>query len=342
MLIHVGESGLDGTSILPDPIRSAAIAEGDAAVLAMHQALSGTAPQTAWLVSTGALTNIALLFNLFPTLVDHIAGLSIMGGAIGQFFTHAPIGRFTEHPQLANDLHRKFPNGLTDASSWSSGTLLQHFQDLGVIRNEQQQDDERLKGLLDAARNSFGNTTDYAEFNIYCDPEAAASIFSNQRLAAKTTLIPLDITHQVLGDENVLRLLSKNHTGNDKLAESPIRHLFLEIMTFFAHTYEREFGMSDGPPLHDPIAVAVAFAPGMFDDNDGERFEVFVIRAGDERLFDNERQVDEIGQCGRTVAKMVASGQAGVRIPRTLRIPEFWNLIDLALDAADQVSNLTF
>lgn len=297
---------MDGTSLLPDPIKCAANAEGGAAVIAIHHALSRTPPRTAWLVSTGALTNIAMLFNLFPALVDHIAGLSVMGGAIGQFFTHAPIGRFTVHPKLASDLHRKFPNGLEQEASWRSETLLQHFQDLGVIYNEQRQDGEQLTGLLDAARRSFGNTTDYAEFNIYCDPEAAASVFSNPQLATKTTLIPLDITHQVLGDETVLRLLSRNHTGNGRLADSPIRQLFLEIMTFFAHTYDREFGMSDGPPLHDPIAIAAAFAPEMFDDNHGERFEVCVIKTGDECLFDNERRVTDIGQCGRTVAKMVA------------------------------------
>ena len=42
-----------------------------------------------WLVATGALTNVALLFATFPELAGHIRGLSIMGGAIGGDF--APV-----------------------------------------------------------------------------------------------------------------------------------------------------------------------------------------------------------------------------------------------------------
>ena len=51
-------------------------------------------PGTVWVIATGALTNIALLFAAFPELVEHIAGLSIMGGAIGGNFTDAPMGKF--------------------------------------------------------------------------------------------------------------------------------------------------------------------------------------------------------------------------------------------------------
>lgn len=43
-------------------------------------------------MATGALTNIALLFATFPEAAEHIAGLSIMGGAIGDGFTDAPLG----------------------------------------------------------------------------------------------------------------------------------------------------------------------------------------------------------------------------------------------------------
>lgn len=48
--------------------------------------------QTAWIVATGALTNVAMLIAAFPEIVGHIAGLSIMGGAIGGGFSNAPMG----------------------------------------------------------------------------------------------------------------------------------------------------------------------------------------------------------------------------------------------------------
>lgn len=86
-----GESGLDGTTLLPRPVKEA-VGEPNA-VLAMRQALMGQAEGTAWVVATGALTNVALLFATFPELVGHVRGLSIMGGAIGGGFTEAPMGR---------------------------------------------------------------------------------------------------------------------------------------------------------------------------------------------------------------------------------------------------------
>ena len=78
------------------------------AVLAIRHALVEQPPGSAWLVATGALTNVALLFATFPELVTHIQGLSIMGGAIGGGFTEAPMGhrkgqgeRFGNHTRWA-------------------------------------------------------------------------------------------------------------------------------------------------------------------------------------------------------------------------------------------------
>lgn len=86
----LGVSGLDGTILLPRP-SSKAVRKPNA-VLAIRHALIEQPRGTAWLVATGTLTNVALLFATFPELVEHIRGLSIMGGAIGGGFTDAPMG----------------------------------------------------------------------------------------------------------------------------------------------------------------------------------------------------------------------------------------------------------
>ena len=103
--MDLGSSGLDGTTCLPAP--STAPVTEPHAIRAMRDALmrhSGAA----WLVATGALTNVALVFATYPDLVEHIEGLSIMGGAIGGGFTHAPMGhvrgdglRFGNHTKYA-------------------------------------------------------------------------------------------------------------------------------------------------------------------------------------------------------------------------------------------------
>lgn len=332
-----GESGLDGTTILPEPVAKPQAGE-HGGVHAIYQSLIKTPPGTAWLVATGALTNIGLLFAAYPNLASHIASLSIMGGAIGGYFSHAPLGRLPNRVELSEVLHREFPAGLPDDSPLTIKEVASHFREKGLFKNIHDLDDDKIEALLHEARGNFGNTTPFAEFNIYCDPEAAHSIFSNPILASKTTLIPLDLTHQVLGNESVMHALRHGYdspASKTAQATSPLRHLFLEIITFFASTYAREFAMTNGPPLHDPIAVAAVFAPEIFDDNQGERYEVYVVRDGDDSLLEHERGKGYVGQCGRTCVRLVEKGEGGVRIPRSLEVGVFWQMIDLALGRAE-------
>ncbi len=78
------------------------------AIVAMRDALLAQLPQTAWLVVTGPLTNAALLFATFPEVATHIAGLSIMGGAVGGGFTAAKNGKTDGSSE--KDAHERFGN----------------------------------------------------------------------------------------------------------------------------------------------------------------------------------------------------------------------------------------
>lgn len=62
-------------------------------ILAIRNALLAQPKDTAWVVATGALTNIGLLFATFPEVAEHVRGVSIMGGAIGGDFTNVPISK---------------------------------------------------------------------------------------------------------------------------------------------------------------------------------------------------------------------------------------------------------
>lgn len=342
--IH-GETGLDGTTLLP-PVPDLPSLGSNFAVEAMYKALASTQPGTAWLVTTGALTNAALLFNIYPELADHIAGLSIMGGVVGNFFTDAPLGRFTQRPiTFSSSLHKILPYGTWSAAPGDSEPMSTEdfayqagIKDVMTVAPGLSQ--EQVVEMLDEARISFGNWTNWSEFNIYIDPESSQAIFRNPVLASKTTLIPLDVTHQVLANEEMLDLLRLRPVEDSKGEVSNLRTLFLEILTFFTQTYEREFGMNKGPPLHDPVAVAAALYPAMFDDNDGERFIVHVITDGDDSQDDHARNVHNVGQCGRTMVKMLRKGEGGVRIPRSLDILRFWGLVGMALDEAEKMATI--
>lgn len=288
--IH-GESGLDGTTCLPKP--TVGVETDVSAVEAMRRALMAEEKGKAWLVATGALTNVAALVRDYPNLVEHIAGLSIMGGAVGGGFTSAQMG------------------------------------------------------TVNGSGERFGNHTPYAEFNIYCDPDSAQQVFSNTALAAKTTLIPLDLTHQFLATSQVqMRLLfgyGSTSTAEPTLAStSPVRRLFFEILNFFAKTYADVFGLKAGPPTHDPLAVAAAFRPDLFHCNmDGrqegdqtERFNVQVITEGEHGS--SEEILNGPSQCGRTIVTAVAPAETGgVKIPRGLETMDLWSLIEGCLRHAE-------
>ncbi|KAF2428794.1 nucleoside hydrolase [Tothia fuscella] len=321
--IH-GDTGLDGTTILPEPVRTVPQMTGDdSALKAMYNAICNTPPGTTWVVSTGALTNIGLLFAVYPSLIKHIAGLSIMGGVVGNGFTDAPLGRLQDRPDEQAKLEES--QGLNKNISKEQSTY--HGWEMGD----------------NVTKQGFGNTTPFAEFNIYCDPEAAASIFSQPSLAAKTTLISLDITHQVLATNDVTRMLHYGHSAqpaseNKDEKPSGVRHLFHEILTYFTSTYAREFGMTTGPPLHDPLAVLAACCPTSFDDKDGERFGVYIVKEGDSNPESGERDASKAGQCGRTMMKLLSKGEQGVRIPRACQADKFWHLVDLSLREAEKDS----
>ncbi|BCS23828.1 uridine-cytidine N-ribohydrolase [Aspergillus puulaauensis] len=283
--IH-GESGIDGTELLPKASRAPITDKNP--ILAMRDALMAQPKGTPWVIATGTLTNIALLFATFPEVAAHIKGLSIMGGGVGGGFANAPISRLAGH------------------------------------------------------ENRIGNITPLAEFNIYCDPEASQSVFSNAILAPKTYLMSLDLTHQVLASREVqTRILHGD--GDPSTPPTVLRQMLYELLLFFASTYETEYGLTTGPPLHDPLAVAIILStlnpefaskhPDQavkFDDRDGERFAVTVVTDGL-----HGKDIALVGQLGRSV---VTSHPAGVCIPRGVDLAAFWGIILDCIKRADRLN----
>jgi uridine nucleosidase len=116
--------------------------------------------------------------------------------------------------------------------------------------------------------NPGGNITAHAEFNIFCDPESAQAVFSHPQLAGgRIFLVPLDATHTVLATEIVQNRLLVGGGGIDRIGGdvcettgkgNEFRRMLYELLTYFAATYAKVFDITEGPPLHDPLAVAAA------------------------------------------------------------------------------------
>lgn len=121
-----------------------------------------------------------------------------------------------------------------------------------------------------------------------------------------------------------------------------LRRILHALLTFFGTTYETVFGLDAGPPLHDPLAVAVmlsnlnpSFAQAhpdkalKFNDKGGERFNVNVVTDGK-----HGTDVSVTGQLGRTIVEPATGG--GVAIPRGVDLDAFWNLIIDCIQRADE------
>lgn len=95
-----------------------------------------------------------------------------------------------------------------------------------------------------------GNMTPAAEFNIWADPEAAQRVFSS---GLDVTMIGLDVTHgALLTPAWAERFRAAGRVGT----------FVAELVEFFKRYHLHTYGW-DGAPIHDAVALAHAFHPGL-------------------------------------------------------------------------------
>jgi inosine-uridine nucleoside N-ribohydrolase len=96
-----------------------------------------------------------------------------------------------------------------------------------------------------------GNRQPLAEFNIWADPEAADIVLTS---GLDVTLCPLDVTHQALATDDVLKDIASIGT--------PLARLVVQLLGFFADRYNTLWGFP-AAPVHDPVAVARVIDPNL-------------------------------------------------------------------------------
>lgn len=168
--IH-GKTGLDGFTF---PKYDTTFSNKNAVEL-IHELLNKHKKVT--LVPTGPLTNIALLLIKYPTDIDYIDEIVLMGGSVG-----------------------------------------------------------------------YGNVTPAAEFNIFCDPEAADIVFKTK----KVKMMGLDVTRKVLLYPDILERM---HKINNYVSD-----LFYALMKVFNKNQKKVYGFL-GAPLHDPVTIVYLLDP---------------------------------------------------------------------------------
>jgi purine nucleosidase len=106
--------------------------------------------------------------------------------------------------------------------------------------------------IMGGAGFEIGNVTPAAEFNIHVDPHAAAIVLGS---GVPITMIPLDVTHQVLSTPPRLAALRAlpNRCGPAVAA----------LLAGFEEARASRFG-ERGKALHDPCVVAYLLRPDLF------------------------------------------------------------------------------
>ena len=111
----------------------------------------------------------------------------------------------------------------------------------------------RIAGISLMGGGRFGNRTAAAEFNIWCDPHAAAIVFE---YGGPLIMSGLHLTHQFQATpERIARL---------RPIPGRLSRLLADLLDFFSHTYvSRHQGMR-GAAVHDPTAVLALTHPELF------------------------------------------------------------------------------
>jgi inosine-uridine nucleoside N-ribohydrolase len=126
-----------------------------------------------------------------------------------------------------------------------TGLALALRRDPGLVRATVQ----RHLAMIGSLR-APGNTTRYAEFNAWCDPEALAEVL---RAELPTELVGLDVTRKVvLTGAEIERLGS----SDDELAG------WLSGALRFYLEFHRQYAKLDGCVINDALPIAELIAPG--------------------------------------------------------------------------------
>ncbi|CUM57905.1 unnamed protein product [Debaryomyces tyrocola] len=178
---------------------------------------------------------------------------------------------------------------------------------------------------------NIGNSTEYAEFNIICDPHAARHVMTDTDLSGKTILAPLNITHTAIATETVRNEIL---SGKDGTNSSPLRKLFHDTIMFFADAYRINQGFTEGPPVHDPLAVFLILAlNNKLDNMEDDTNFVYLKRHVD--VVEEGKHEGETQICRNELDKSEEEVN-GIYIAMEVNIELFWTYVLQALEEADK------
>ena len=121
-----------------------------------------------------------------------------------------------------------------------------------LVRDPSIADDIGRIIIVGGSVKGIGNVTPCAEFNIYSDPASARAVF---RSPTTKTLIPLDVTDQVVWTLDLLEKLPEESTRAGKLLRGTLPYLF--------RSFRQHLGL-ESVMLHDAVGIVALLHPELF------------------------------------------------------------------------------
>ncbi|MEY2754273.1 MAG: hypothetical protein RJB65_631 [Actinomycetota bacterium] len=146
----------------------------------------------------------------------------------------------------------------------------------------------RIAGISLMGGGTFGNRTAAAEFNIWCDPEAADVVFS---YGGPLIMSGLDLTHQFQAVPHRIDMV--------RALPGRFAAAIADLLVFFSHTYTSRHHGIGGAAVHDPLAVMALTHPDLFTSRDAHvEVETHGLRTAGMTIID-QRDLKEVppGNC---------------------------------------------
>jgi pyrimidine-specific ribonucleoside hydrolase len=194
-----------------------------------------------------------------PMVTDQFHGKTGMDG-----HSLEPDPRYTVDSRCAVELLRDL---LRDADGPVAIAALGPLTNLALLLRTWPELGEKIEVIsLMGGGLAHGNVTEYAEFNILVDPEAAQIVYTS---GVPVVMSGLDVTEQVSLLSREFEFLREKGTAG---------RFFCELMDFYGRN--AVFFGAEGCVMHDPCAVAWLLQPQLFS---GRRGRVNVVLSGEER-----------------------------------------------------------
>ncbi|MBU6316148.1 MAG: nucleoside hydrolase [Acidobacteria bacterium] len=112
---------------------------------------------------------------------------------------------------------------------------------------------DHIAGISLMGGGTFGNRTAAAEFNIWCDPEAADIVF---HWGGPLIMSGLDLTHRFQALPHRIETV--------RALQGRLATVLADLLDFFSGTYTSRHHGIGGAPVHDPLAVMALTHPQLF------------------------------------------------------------------------------